>query len=157
MPGKGYSSVPPASFITESERLARVFEERGAAIAGWEIAQRPGRRIYAEKDPRGYAEFLERLQGHSARGAAAAIRGVLIGRKTIFEMEAELRGIVVPTLVMVGDRDRGAVDSSLFLQRTMRHASVVMFPFTGHTPNLEEPLLFNLHVGEFLAAARPPS
>jgi pimeloyl-ACP methyl ester carboxylesterase len=34
----------------------------------------------------------------------------------------------------------------------MRHASVVMFPFTGHTPNLEEPLLFNRHVGEFLAA-----
>jgi pimeloyl-ACP methyl ester carboxylesterase len=129
-----------------------VFEERGAAIAGWEIAQRAGRRIYAEKDPRGYAEFLERLQGHSAQGAAAAIRGVLIGRKTIFEMEEELRGIGVPTLVMVGDRDGGAVDASLFIQRTMRHASVVMFPFTGHTPNLEEPLLFNRHVGEFLAA-----
>jgi pimeloyl-ACP methyl ester carboxylesterase len=150
--GSGSGTVAREQFVTESERLARVFEERGAAIAGGEIAQRPGRRIYAEKDPRGYAEFLERLQGHSAQGAAAAIRGVLIGRKTIFEMEEELRGIVAPTLVMVGDRDGGAVDASLFLQRTMRHASVVMFPFTGHTPNLEEPLLFNLHVGEFLAA-----
>jgi pimeloyl-ACP methyl ester carboxylesterase len=150
--GSGSGTVAREQFIAESERLARVFEERGAAIAGWEIAQRPGRRIYAEKDPRGYAEFLERLQGHSAQGAAAAIRGVLIGRKTIFEMEEELRGILVPTLVMVGDRDGGAVDASLFMQRTMRHASVVMFPFTGHTPNLEEPLLFNLHVGEFLAA-----
>jgi pimeloyl-ACP methyl ester carboxylesterase len=150
--GSGSGTVAREQFVVESERLARVFEERGAAIAGWEIAQRPGRRIYAEKDPRGYAEFLERLQGHSAQGAAAAIRGVLIGRKTIFEMEEELRGIVVPTLVMVGDRDGGAVDASLFIQHTMRHASVVMLPFTGHTPNLEEPLLFNLHVGEFLAA-----
>ena len=150
--GSGSGTVAREQFVVESERLARVFEERGAAIAGWEIAQRPGRRIYAEKDPRGYAEFLERLQGHSAQGAAAAIRGVLIGRKTIFEMEEELRGIVVPTLVMVGDRDGGAVDASLFIQHTMRHASVVMLPFTGHTPNLEEPLLFNLLVGEFLTA-----
>jgi pimeloyl-ACP methyl ester carboxylesterase len=150
--GSGSGTVAREQFVAESERLARVFEERGAAIAGREIAQRPGRRIYAEKDPRGYAEFLERLQGHSPQGAVAAIRGLLIGRKTIFEMEEELRGIAVPTLVMVGDRDGGAVDASLFMQRTMRHASVVMFPFTGHTPNLEEPLLFNLHVGEFLAA-----
>jgi len=150
--GCGSGTVGHDRFVAESERLARVFEERGAAVAGEEIAQRPGRRIYAEKDPRGYAEFLERLQGHSAQGAAAAIRGVLIRRKTIFEMEEELRGIMTPTLVIVGDRDDGAVDASLFMQRTMRHASVVMLPFTGHTPNLEEPLLFNLHVGEFLAA-----
>src|SRR5262249_24434137 len=118
--GSGSGTVAREQFIAESERLARVFEERGAAVAGEEIAQRPGRRIYAEKDPRGYVEFLDRLQGHSAQGAAAAIRGVLIGRKTIFEMEEELRSIVVPTLVMVGDRDSGAVDASLFMQRTMR-------------------------------------
>src|SRR5262249_19855292 len=72
--GSGSGTVAREQFITESERLARVFEERGAAIAGKEIAERPGRRIYAEKDPRGYAEFLERLQGHSAQGASAAIR-----------------------------------------------------------------------------------
>ena len=150
--GSGSGTLGHDRFVAESERLARLFEERGAAIAGGEIAQRPGRRIYGEKDPRGYAEFRERLQGHSAQGAAAAIRGVLIGRKTIFEMEAELRGIMAPTLVVVGDRDEGAVDASLFKARTIRHVGIVMLPFTGHTPNLEEPFLFNLHVGEFLAA-----
>jgi pimeloyl-ACP methyl ester carboxylesterase len=150
--GSGSGTVAREQFIAESERLARVYEERGAAIAGWEIAQRPGRRIYEKKDPRGYSEFLERLQGHSAHGAAAAIRGVLIRRRTIFEMEDELRGILAPTLVVVGDRDGGAIDASLFMQRTIRHVGVVMLPFTGHTPNLEEPLLFNLHVGEFLSA-----
>ncbi len=150
--GSGSGTLGHDRFVAESERLARVFEERGAAIAGEEIAQRPGRRIYGGKDPRGYAEFLERLQGHSAQGAAAAIRGVLIGRKTIFEMEPELRGIKAPTLLVVGDRDDGAMDASLFMARTMRHVGVVVLPFTGHIPNLEEPLLFNLHVGEFLAA-----
>jgi pimeloyl-ACP methyl ester carboxylesterase len=32
------------------------------------------------------------------------------------------------------------------------HAGLVIFPGCGHTPNLEEPGLFNLHVAEFLAA-----
>jgi pimeloyl-ACP methyl ester carboxylesterase len=34
----------------------------------------------------------------------------------------------------------------------MPHAGLVLFPACGHTPNLEEPSLFNLHVAEFLAA-----
>ena len=150
--GCGSGTVNHDRFVAESERLARVFEERGAAVAGEEIARRPGRRVYAVKDARGYAEFLEKLQAHSAQGAAAAIRGVLIDRRTIFEMEAELREIVAPALVIVGDRDDGAVEASLFLGRTMRHAGVVVLPFTGHIPNLEEPLLFNLHVDKFLSA-----
>jgi pimeloyl-ACP methyl ester carboxylesterase len=32
------------------------------------------------------------------------------------------------------------------------HAGLVIFPACGHTPNIEEPGLFNLHVAEFLAA-----
>ena len=32
------------------------------------------------------------------------------------------------------------------------HAGLVTFPACGHTLNIEEPGLFNLHVGEFLAA-----
>ena len=32
-------------------------------------------------------------------------------------------------------------------------AGLVIFPACGHTPNLDEPNLFNLHVAEFLAAA----
>ena len=77
---------------------------------------------------------------------------MLIRRKTIFEMEPELRAIQAPTLVLVGDRDDGAVEPSLFMQRVIPHAGLVVLPFTGHIPNLEEPAFFNDHVGEFLAA-----
>ena len=59
---------------------------------------------------------------------------------------------IVRSIIASGDRDDGALDASLFMARTMRYVGIVMLPFTGHTPNLEEPLLFNLHVGEFLAA-----
>ena len=131
---------------------ARLSRTQGARVAGEEIAQRAARRVYAEKDPRGYAEFVERLHAHSAHGAAAAIRGILVRRKTIFEMQDDLKEIVVPTLIVVGDQDDGAVEPSLFLRRSIPHARLLVFPFTGHIPNLEEPGLFNLHVGEFLAA-----
>jgi pimeloyl-ACP methyl ester carboxylesterase len=36
--------------------------------------------------------------------------------------------------------------------RYIPHAGLVMLPMTGHTANIEEPALFNLHVSEFLAA-----
>jgi pimeloyl-ACP methyl ester carboxylesterase len=150
--GSGSGTINREAFGKESERLALVFEHHGAAVAGQQIAMRPGRRVYAEKDPRGYAEFVERLQQHSAQGAALMIRGVLLSRKTIFEMEEMLRRISVPALVIVGDRDEGAVGPSVFMQRTLPYASLVVLPFTGHIPNLEEPALFNLHVGEFLAS-----
>jgi pimeloyl-ACP methyl ester carboxylesterase len=32
------------------------------------------------------------------------------------------------------------------------HAGLAVFPACGHTVNIEEPGLFNLHVAEFLAA-----
>ena len=85
--GCGSGTVNHDAFVAESERLARVFEARGPAVAGEEIAHRPGRRVYADKDPRGYGEFVARLREHSAHGAAAAIRWILVPRKTITEME----------------------------------------------------------------------
>jgi hypothetical protein len=39
------------------------------------------------------------------------------------------------------------------MKRHIPHAGLVMLPMTGHTANIEEPALFNLHVAEFLAAA----
>ena len=150
--GCGSGTVNHQVFVAESERLAHIFETQGAGVAGEEIAQRTARRVYAEKDPRGYAEFVERLHAHSAHGAAAAIRGILVRRKTIFEMQDDLKEIVAPTLIIVGDQDDGAVEPSVFLRRSLAHASLLVLPFTGHIPNLEEPGLFNLHVGEFLAA-----
>ncbi|MBI1725975.1 MAG: hypothetical protein HYR50_01770 [Candidatus Rokubacteria bacterium] len=38
------------------------------------------------------------------------------------------------------------------MKRHIPHAGLVILPMTGHTANIEEPGLFNLHVAEFLAA-----
>jgi pimeloyl-ACP methyl ester carboxylesterase len=58
----------------------------------------------------------------------------------------------VPSLVVVGDQDEPCLEPSLFMRRHIPHAGLVMLPMTGHTANIEEPALCNLHVSEFLAA-----
>jgi len=58
----------------------------------------------------------------------------------------------VPTLIVVGDQDEPCLEPSLFMKRHIAHAGLVMLPMTGHTANIEEPALFNLHLSEFLAA-----
>ena len=48
--------------------------------------------------------------------------------------------------------DTPCVEPSLLMRRLIPHAGLVTFAACGHTPNIEEPGLFNLHVSEFLAA-----
>ena len=38
------------------------------------------------------------------------------------------------------------------MRKWIPHAGLLVFPACGHTVNIEEPGLFNLHVAEFLAA-----
>src|SRR6266508_5993992 len=71
--------------------------------------------------------------------------------ETVFELEAELRALHIPTLIMVGDRDAPCVEPSLLMCRWLPHAGLLILPACGHTPNIEEPSIFNFHVAEFLA------
>jgi pimeloyl-ACP methyl ester carboxylesterase len=68
------------------------------------------------------------------------------------QSEAGLKALRVPTLIMVGDQDAPCVEPSLLMRAWIPHAGLLVLPACGHTPNLEEPVLFNLHVAEFLAA-----
>jgi pimeloyl-ACP methyl ester carboxylesterase len=46
----------------------------------------------------------------------------LAKRKTVFELERELRALQTPTLIMVGDRDAPCVEPSLLMRNWMPHA-----------------------------------
>ena len=48
--------------------------------------------------------------------------------------------------------DEPGLEPALVMKRHIPHAGLVILPMTGHTANIEEPSLFNLHVAEFLAA-----
>jgi pimeloyl-ACP methyl ester carboxylesterase len=114
------------------------------------FATNPTRRGFAAKDPRGFAEFMRHVLDHSGVGSALMTRGVMLKRKTIFELEPELKTIAAPTLIVVGDQDEPCIEPGIFMKRHIPHAGLVILPMSGHTTNTEEPALFNQHVAEFL-------
>ena len=148
----GSGTVGRAEFLANAERQAALFEREGAAAKAASFADLPSRRGFAEKDPRGWAEFLRNVHDHSGIGSAHLTRGVMMKRKTIFELEPELKTMPVPSLVVVGDQDEPCLEPGLFMKRHLPHAGLLILPMTGHTANIEEPALFNQHVAEFLTS-----
>jgi pimeloyl-ACP methyl ester carboxylesterase len=148
----GSGTVGRQEFLENAERQARALETRGVEAKVENFATVETRRGFAEKDPRGFAEFLRNVRDHSGAASAMITRGVMMKRKTIFELEAELATIPVPSLIVVGDQDEPCLEPGLFMKRHIPHAGLLMLPMTGHTSNIEEPGLFNQHVAEFLAA-----
>ena len=150
--GCGSGTVGRETFLAQGEQNAQRFLTEGIEAKVRNFAGLASRRGFAEKDPRGWAEFLQQVRDHSPVGSAHMLRGVQMKRKTIFELEPELKRLEVPSLIMVGDQDEPCLEPSLFMKRHIANAGLVTLPMTGHTANIEEPALFNLHVAEFLAA-----
>jgi pimeloyl-ACP methyl ester carboxylesterase len=148
----GSGTVNRNEFLENAERQALLYETRGAEAKAENFANNATRRGFAEKDPRGLAEFLSHVRAHSGIGSALMTRGVMMKRKTIFELEPELATIPVPSFIVLGDQDEPCLEPGLFMKRHIPHAGLLMLPMTGHTSNIEEPGLFNQHVAEFLAA-----
>jgi pimeloyl-ACP methyl ester carboxylesterase len=88
----------------------------------------------------------------SAEGHALTMQGVQLTRPSVYELEAGLLKLEVPTLIMTGDEDEPCLEPSLYLKRKIRSSGLVVLPKAGHTINLEEPEAFNRAVLDFLTA-----
>jgi pimeloyl-ACP methyl ester carboxylesterase len=134
-----------------SLEVADNFETQGAKEFSKIYALGASRVQFQNKDFRGWQEFADRLATHSNRGAANTMRGVQARRPSFYDLEEELRKMVVPTLVMVGDEDDHCLQPGIFLKKTIPACGLSVFPKTGHTLNLEEPAAFNALLAEFIA------
>ena len=150
--GAGAGSVNREQFIETQAATAAALEREGIATLVGNFESVATRASFKRKDPRGFEEFLAQAGEHDAQACAHLAREVMAKRKTVFDLECELRGLHVPTLIIVGDRDEPCIEPSLVMRRWIRNSGLVIFPACGHTPNLEEPELFNLHVSGFLSA-----
>ena len=104
------------------------------------------------KDPRAWAEFVAHLSERQPRAAAHTLRKVQAERASLYDLEAELKAVKAPVLLLVGDEDEPCLDVDLWLKRTMPTSRLGVLPASGHAINLEEPLLFNLMIEQFLSA-----
>jgi pimeloyl-ACP methyl ester carboxylesterase len=134
-----------------SEENARRYEEDGLARVLERIRKAPNRVQLKRKNPRAWDDFGERFLEHSAQGCAHIQRAIQAKRPPIASFARELRSLKVPTHLIVGDQDTGAIEPSLFVQRTCAGAQLTVAAGTGHLVNLEEPELTNRVTETFYA------
>ena len=152
--GAGYGSVAAERdrFRQDSDATVKRFEADGMAKVAALYARGPTRVQFIDKDPGGWQEFHDKLAAGSAEGHALTMRGVQMKRPSIFELEADMRKLEVPTLIVTGDEDDPCLEPAIFMKRAIRSSGLVVLPKSGHTINLEEPDLFNRTVLDFLTA-----
>jgi pimeloyl-ACP methyl ester carboxylesterase len=151
--GAGYGAErgEREKFRSEATVIAAKLEKEGMAAFAEAYAYGPTRVQFEAKDPRGFAEFKAMLAEHSAKGAANTQLGVQRERPSIFDLEAQLAKLSVPTLVVTGDEDWPCLLPGVFIKRTCPTAALLVVPNSGHTINIEEPAAFNAALEGFLA------
>jgi pimeloyl-ACP methyl ester carboxylesterase len=146
----GAGSEDPAAFATRCEEYATA-AERGIdafieAAFGWSV--------FADYAARGAAQaslLRELVRAQPAHGIALTARHALAPRKPVYALEAGLRALAVPTLVIYGERDEACVETSEFMGRVVPSARVWKVPGATHFVNLDEPGAFNRTLLDFLA------
>jgi len=134
-----------------SREVAKQFETLGSETFAKTYSLGASRVQYQNKDPRGWQEFAIQLGEHDSTGSANTMRGVQAERPSIYDLEADLKKMTVPTLIMVGDEDDHCLQPGIFMKKTIPASGLIVMPKTGHTLNLEEPERFNRDVAEFIA------
>ncbi|MGC1466760.1 MAG: alpha/beta hydrolase [Pseudolabrys sp.] len=155
--GCGYGSSADTKVVEETRAASRetgkMFASADMKTSAARYADGPTRQAHKNKDPRGYAQFVQMLSEHSAQGHSLTMINLQAKRPTLWEMEADLKKFSVPLLIVVGDEDDWCVDASIFLRRTAPTAGLMVIPRTGHTLTIEEPDKFNDALAELFAAA----
>jgi pimeloyl-ACP methyl ester carboxylesterase len=148
--GSGSDAEQRSVWENQMEQNAAIMSSQGLAAVADTYGRSPNRMQYLRKDPRGWQEFFQQFSDHSALGSAMTIRNTLLKRPTVYQLEAQLQGMKMPTLIMVGDEDEACIAPSLFMKRYIPGAGLLMFPSSGHLINLEEPEMFNHQLARFL-------
>jgi pimeloyl-ACP methyl ester carboxylesterase len=152
--GCGWGSNPATREASAAlaKDIGEMFLKEGIAAASAKYADFGMRAQYKAKDPRGWAEFARWMAEHSAEGHALTMLHVQLRRPTLWDLEARLKRLEVPLLVITGDEDEACIDGSVMLKRTVPGAALLVIPRAGHTINSEEPAKFNEALFEFFSA-----
>ncbi|MGZ8202001.1 MAG: alpha/beta fold hydrolase [Burkholderiales bacterium] len=148
--GIGSDGEKRAQFEKDIETQAQRIERLGLERAFRDHRVGPARVQFQNKDSRGFEEFARRTIELSALGYANTFRGVLGKRPSLYSMEAALRGLEVPLLLVNGDEDDKCLEPGLFMKRVCPAAALAVVPWSGHLVNLEEPDFFNRLLLDFL-------
>ncbi|MFT5447854.1 MAG: pimeloyl-ACP methyl ester carboxylesterase [Gammaproteobacteria bacterium] len=148
--GYGAEREEREKFRGEADVIAATLRADGMPAFAAKYSEGPTRVQFQNKDPRGFAEFASQLADHSNIGAAHTQAEVQKERPSIYDLEAQMRKLTVPTLIVTGDEDWPCLTPNVFMKQVIPSAALTVIPNTGHTANLEEPELFNQALEKFI-------
>lgn len=138
----------PGGYAAVAERFADRIDADGLDAAGAEFVWGPSSGFDAAGAKLVRQGFLE----HQPHAMAHVLRGVIAVQPDVASLAPAVASLRVPTLVVVGMRDRMSLAASRALAAAMPSARLVEIPDAGHLVNLAQPAAFNAAVSEFLAA-----
>jgi pimeloyl-ACP methyl ester carboxylesterase len=148
--GLGAGSDDPEVFRVATLAVAHKMRSEGIDAFIDKVAYGPNRVQLHNKDHRGWEEFVEQLRDQDPHAVADVMQYCHATRPPIYEFEAALSNLKVPTLIAVGDEDTPCILPALFLKQTLSRSGLWICPRTGHPINLEEPARFNRAVQDFI-------
>jgi pimeloyl-ACP methyl ester carboxylesterase len=86
----------------------------------------------------------------NAKGIAHAARGMLTQRDAA--VINSLGNIKVPSLVLVGEEDKGFLAATDYMASKIPRAKKVVIPKAGHAANIDNPVAFNQELMAFLGS-----
>ncbi|MGH9578346.1 MAG: alpha/beta fold hydrolase, partial [Terriglobales bacterium] len=141
--GTGSDPAKRQEFLRNRAAMERLYREQGMKAAAKILQRAPHRVQLAIKDPRGAREFWEHFIEGSALGHALTLRGIQARRPTLYSLGSRFARMNVPTHIVVGDEDDGALGPAVFLKRICPAARLTVVRATGHLVSVEEPDYFN--------------
>jgi len=136
----------------ETSEIAQKFIDNGMEAVSQFYAYGPTRVQFENKDPRGFAAFVDRFNEHSPLGCANTFIGVQGERPSLYDLQDEMKKLTVPTYIITGDEDEPCLDPNVMMKRTIPTSWLAVLPNAGHAINLEDPDIFNSLVQRFLTA-----
>ena len=129
----------------------RLREAQGTVGAVKVLENDPAYQSLQKNKPGAWATYAENLREQSVLGAIHILSTLHWNRRSLFDVETQLRTFDKPVLLVTGDDDYYLVgETNQFLNEVLPDCSWHNFQGTGHLVNIEKSTEFNELLGEFL-------
>jgi pimeloyl-ACP methyl ester carboxylesterase len=135
-----------AAYPNPGEALRTWAQEFASAIEREGVSQAGDRYVWGDStrfDSKAKALIRQGFLEHSPEALAGLLRQCLASLTPIMDMASKLSELRVPTRIVVGGADSGALEPCRLLARLIPHASLSVLEGAGHVVNLERVAEFN--------------
>ena len=121
----------------ERERDSQHHAAAGSAAVAKTYGMGPARIPFEVKGTRGGSPSSSPRSPPTTQGAGNTLRGYQVGRPSIYDFEADIKRIALPTLTSAATRD-DCIEPSMFLKKQHRGFGARGVSQERHTVNIEE-------------------